>query len=107
MKREIAVFSFTIDGARDKALKLIGEDTVIEERMKLESGESPRVELETNKAIYRLYPHGTQMNGIRFHETHINDLFTVRYVNHIKQGLDQRRDMNSSIHYFMSDDKND
>lgn len=96
MKRSIAVFSFTIEGARSKAWKLIGEsvfETV---------GETI---IETDKAVYRLYPHGTQMNGIRFHEAHVNDLFTVRYVNHIKQGLDQRRDMNSKTHYFMSDDE--
>lgn len=98
MKRQIAVFSFTDQGARDKTFKLIHE------RNEAENIETYKNKIETDKSIYSLYMYGAQMNGIRFHEAHVNDLFTVRYVNHIKQGLDQRRDMNSSIHYFMSDD---
>lgn len=98
MKRIIAVFSYTNRGARDKAEK------IMHERLDDESFNVYGDSIETNKSIYKLYEHGTQMNGIRFHEVHINDLFSVRYVSHIKQGLMQQRDMNSKIHYFMSDD---
>lgn len=100
MKRVVAVFSFTEQGARDKAFK------IIRERMEAEVVEYHKNKIETENSIYNLYKHGTQMNGIRFHEAHINDLFTARYVNHIKQGLSQQRDTNSKIHYFMSDDVN-
>lgn len=98
MKRQIAVFSHTDQGARDKAFKLIYE------RGEAENIEVYKNKIETDKSIYALYLHGTQLNGIRFQEAHINDLFTIRYVNHIKQSLNQYRDMNSRIHYFMSDD---
>lgn len=97
-KEVIAVFSFTVDGARDKALKLIDVD---EQRLLLRNKNI----IETDKAIYRLYPHGTQINGIRFHEAYVNDLFTVRYVRHIKQGLSPESHYHYGVHYFMSDDK--
>lgn len=99
MKRIIAVFSFTDQGARDKAFKLIHE------HKEAKNVKSYNNKIETDKSIYTLYVHGTQMNGVRFHEAHVNDLFSVRYVNHIKQGLTQQRDMNSRIYYFMSDDE--
>lgn len=99
--REIAIFSFTLEDGKNKAMKLIGErgEKVLSRSISSDMTST----IETVSSTYTVYKYGHQMNGIRFNEAHVNDLFTVRYALHISQGLQPLRDMNSTVHYFSGD----